>query len=154
VDIFDGHSGILLRRWGADLFAMPHGLTIDDHDNVWLTDVALQQVYKFSPDGQMLLTLGERGVAGADARHFNALLLLPNRRRKVPHKNAPTKRWLQLEGHSHRWIWRTNSCSRFQAISRDLLTRVDVLGHPRTSLDGGPWAIQAVPPILIRIKLK
>jgi peptidylamidoglycolate lyase len=71
VDIFDGHSGILLRRWGADLFAMPHGLTIDDHDNVWLTDVALQQVYKFSPDGRLLLTLGERGVAGADARHFN-----------------------------------------------------------------------------------
>lgn len=60
VDIFDGHSGILLRRWGADLFAMPHGLTVDDHDNVWLTDVALQQVYKFSPDGRLLLTLGER----------------------------------------------------------------------------------------------
>jgi peptidylamidoglycolate lyase len=71
VDIFDGHSGKLLRRWGTDLFAMPHGLTIDDHDNVWLTDVALQQVYKFSPDGRLLLTLGERGVAGADARHFN-----------------------------------------------------------------------------------
>jgi peptidylamidoglycolate lyase len=50
---------------------MPHGLTIDDHDNVWLTDVALQQVYEFSPDGRLLLTLGERGVAGADARHFN-----------------------------------------------------------------------------------
>jgi DNA-binding beta-propeller fold protein YncE len=59
------------RRWGADLFAMPHGLTIDDHDNVWVTDVALQQVYKFSADGRLLLTLGERGVAGADARHFN-----------------------------------------------------------------------------------
>jgi peptidylamidoglycolate lyase len=71
VDIFDGNSGILLRRWGAGLFAMPHGLTIDDHDNVWLTDVALQQVYKYSPDGRLLLTLGERGVAGADARHFN-----------------------------------------------------------------------------------
>lgn len=71
VDIFDGHSGLLLRRWGAGLFAMPHGLTIDNQDNVWLTDVALQQVYKFSADGRLLLTLGERGVAGADARHFN-----------------------------------------------------------------------------------
>jgi hypothetical protein len=28
VDIFDGHSGILLRRWGADLFAMPHGFSM------------------------------------------------------------------------------------------------------------------------------
>ena len=39
-------------------------LTIDYRDNVWLTDVALQQVYEFSPSGQLLLTLGERGVAG------------------------------------------------------------------------------------------
>lgn len=71
IDVFDGRSGALLTRWGAKLFAMPHGLTIDDHDNVWLTDVALQQVYKYSHDGQLLLTLGERGVAGNDAGHFN-----------------------------------------------------------------------------------
>jgi peptidylamidoglycolate lyase len=71
VDVFDGHSGALLNRWGSNLFAMPHGLAIDGHDNVWLTDVALQQVYKFSPEGQLLLTLGERGVAGDDERHFN-----------------------------------------------------------------------------------
>ena len=71
VDVFDGHSGALLNRRGSNLFAMPHGLTIDDHDNVWLTDVALQQIYKFSPDGHLLLTLGERGVAGNDTAHFN-----------------------------------------------------------------------------------
>ena len=39
------------------LFAMPHSIAIDDHDNVWLTDVAFQQVYKFSADGRLLLTL-------------------------------------------------------------------------------------------------
>jgi peptidylamidoglycolate lyase len=50
---------------------MPHGLTIDGHDNVWLTDVALQQVYKFSHKGELLLTLGERGVAGDNEGHFN-----------------------------------------------------------------------------------
>jgi peptidylamidoglycolate lyase len=50
---------------------MPHGLTIDAHDNVWLTDVALQQVYKFSPEGELLLTLGERGEVGNDERHFD-----------------------------------------------------------------------------------
>jgi peptidylamidoglycolate lyase len=71
VDVFDGKSGALLKRWGANRFAMPHGLSIDGHDNVWLTDVALQQVYKFSPEGELLLTLGERGVAGDDAGHFN-----------------------------------------------------------------------------------
>lgn len=69
--VFDGQSGSVLAHWGKDRFAMPHGLTIDNHDNVWLTDVALQQVYKFSNDGQLLLTLGERGIAGNDAGHFN-----------------------------------------------------------------------------------
>ncbi|MGH8281621.1 MAG: peptidyl-alpha-hydroxyglycine alpha-amidating lyase family protein, partial [Gammaproteobacteria bacterium] len=71
VTVFDGHSGSVLARWGAGQFAMPHGLTIDGHDNVWLTDVALQQVYKFSHDGRLLLTLGQRGIAGNDAGPFN-----------------------------------------------------------------------------------
>lgn len=68
---FDGRTGKVVRRWGAGQFAMPHGLTIDDHDNVWLTDVSLQQVFKFSPQGKLLLTVGERGVAGNDGSHFN-----------------------------------------------------------------------------------
>lgn len=71
VTIFDGHTGRMLAEWGANQFAMPHGLTVDRNDNVWLTDVALQQVYKFSHDGRLLMTLGERGVAGNDAAHFN-----------------------------------------------------------------------------------
>jgi peptidylamidoglycolate lyase len=50
---------------------MPHGLTVDGRDHVWLTDVALHQVFKFSPDGQVVLTVGERGVPGSDGRHFN-----------------------------------------------------------------------------------
>src|ERR1017187_6909407 len=33
VAVFDGHGGALLARWGSNLFAMPHGLTVDDHDN-------------------------------------------------------------------------------------------------------------------------
>lgn len=71
VAVFDGASGKFLREWGANQFAMPHGLTVDGKDNIWVTDVALQQVFKFSPDGKLLMTLGERGVAGADAHHFN-----------------------------------------------------------------------------------
>ena len=68
---FDGSSGKVLNMWGAGSFAMPHGLTVDDQDNVWLTDVALHQVFKFSPVGKLLLTIGEPGVAGNDKRHFN-----------------------------------------------------------------------------------
>jgi peptidylamidoglycolate lyase len=69
---FDGATGALKQQWGAGQFAMPHGLTIDRDDNVWVTDVALHQVYKFSHDGaRLLLVKGERGVAGADSAHFN-----------------------------------------------------------------------------------
>lgn len=71
VAIFDGRSGALVSQWGANRFAMPHGLTVDRQDNVFLTDVALHQVYKFSRDGKLLLTLGERAVPGNDAAHFN-----------------------------------------------------------------------------------
>ena len=71
VTVFDGRTGKILSEWGAKTFAMPHGLTVDAHDNVWLTDVALQQVYEYSHDGHLLMTLGVRGVAGNDSDHFN-----------------------------------------------------------------------------------
>ena len=71
IEVFDGRSGRLLREWGANQFAMPHGISIDRSGNIWLTDVALNQVFKFSPAGKLLLTLGERGVAGADGTHFD-----------------------------------------------------------------------------------
>ncbi len=69
--VFDGASGRLVRSWGANRFLMPHGLTVDHQDNVWVTDVLLQQVMKFSPTGELLLTLGEARVPGNDQRHFN-----------------------------------------------------------------------------------
>lgn len=71
VAILDGQTGKLLESWGAGQFIMPHGLSLDREDNVWLTDVGLHQVFKFSPDGHLLLTLGERGKPGADQAHFN-----------------------------------------------------------------------------------
>ncbi len=43
---------------------MPHGLTVDSLDNVWLTDVALQQVYEFDlPHGIALDGAGRVYVA-------------------------------------------------------------------------------------------
>ena len=71
ISCFDGKTGRQIASWGEGMFIMPHGLTIDHEDNVWLTDVGRHQVFKFSPDGQLLLTLGERAVPGTDASHFN-----------------------------------------------------------------------------------
>jgi peptidylamidoglycolate lyase len=69
--LLDGRSGQLLASWGKELFIMPHGLTVGHDDNVWLTDVGRHQVFKFTHDGKLLLTLGERGKPGADQNHFN-----------------------------------------------------------------------------------
>ena len=69
--VVDHNTGEVLDQWGAGTFVMPHGLTIDDQDNIWLTDVGSHQVFKFDSAGNPLLTLGERGVPGEDATHFN-----------------------------------------------------------------------------------
>ena len=69
--LFDAASGRQVGAWGAGRFAMPHGLAVDQEDNVWVTDVALHQVFKFTRDGVPLLALGERGVPGDDSLHFN-----------------------------------------------------------------------------------
>lgn len=71
VAVFDGTSGKLLREWGAGQFVMPHGLTIDHQDNVWLTDVGTHQLFKYSAAGKLILTLGEARVPGVGASHFN-----------------------------------------------------------------------------------
>jgi peptidylamidoglycolate lyase len=71
VSVIDGGSGRLLNSWGANMFIMPHGLTVDHEGNLWLTDVGLHQVFKFTPEGRLLLTLGERGKRGNDHAHFN-----------------------------------------------------------------------------------
>jgi peptidylamidoglycolate lyase len=71
IEVFEATSGRHLRSWGANLFLMPHGLTVDHQDNVWVTDVLLHQIFKFSPDGELLLALGQARVPGADRTHFN-----------------------------------------------------------------------------------
>lgn len=71
VAVLDGESGELISQWGADTFVIPHSLTVDQDDNLWLTDVGLHQVFKFDRAGNLLLVLGEPGVPGDDETHFN-----------------------------------------------------------------------------------
>jgi DNA-binding beta-propeller fold protein YncE len=67
----DAGTGKLIHSWGAGMFLVPHGITIDAQNNVFLTDVSLQQVFKFSHDGKMIFALGEPRVGAWDATHFN-----------------------------------------------------------------------------------
>jgi sugar lactone lactonase YvrE len=69
-------SGKLLTSFGAGMFAFPHGITVDKDGNVWVTDGQGMdgkghQVFKFSPKGKVLLTLGKAGVAGDGEDTFN-----------------------------------------------------------------------------------
>lgn len=63
-------DGTLLAQWGAGLFIMPHGISIDPDGKVWITDVAHEQVFRFSPEGKQELVIGTRGVTAQDSAHF------------------------------------------------------------------------------------
>ncbi|MGB2242837.1 MAG: peptidyl-alpha-hydroxyglycine alpha-amidating lyase family protein [Flavobacteriaceae bacterium] len=67
----DQQTGTIIHEWGSDTFVMPHGLEVDHQDHIWVTDVALHQVFKFNAEGELLLKLGEERVAGDDSAHFN-----------------------------------------------------------------------------------
>jgi hypothetical protein len=62
-------SGKLLRHFGGGMFVFPHGIGLDKDGNVYVTDGQARDgrgmvVYKFSPEGKLLMTLGKPGVAG------------------------------------------------------------------------------------------
>jgi sugar lactone lactonase YvrE len=62
-------DGRILKMWGEKQFAWPHGIRIDRFGNLWITDGQArngigQQVFKYSADGTLLMTLGTKGVRG------------------------------------------------------------------------------------------
>jgi peptidylamidoglycolate lyase len=71
VAFIDPKDGTLLSSGGAGFFIQPHGMHGDGKGNIWLTDIKRQQVFKFSAEGELLMTLGEEGVKGNDASHFD-----------------------------------------------------------------------------------
>ena len=64
----------------------PHGIHVDRGGNVWVTDGLGRgnkghQVFKFSPDGKLLLTLGKPNKPGSGPDEFNApsaVVVAPN----------------------------------------------------------------------------
>lgn len=68
---FEGKSGKLRTKWGANTFLLPHGLFVDHRDHVWLTDVGRHQIFEYDRDGTLLRAWGVSGVGGNDQGHFN-----------------------------------------------------------------------------------
>jgi len=67
----DNQTGKIINSWGANYFIMPHGLTVDKQNNIWLTDVGLHQIFKFSHEGKLLMKLGVAKTPANDSTHFN-----------------------------------------------------------------------------------
>ena len=69
-------SGKLLKSFGSGMLISPHGLHVDKDGNVWVTDNGDvggkgQQVFKFSREGKLLMTLGKAGTKGTDSETFD-----------------------------------------------------------------------------------
>jgi DNA-binding beta-propeller fold protein YncE len=69
-------KGAYVRSFGDRLFTRAHGIRLDRDGNIWATDVGAHTVMKFSPQGELLLTLGTKGEAGewneaTGSHHFN-----------------------------------------------------------------------------------
>jgi DNA-binding beta-propeller fold protein YncE len=54
--VVDG-DGRVVRSWGKGMYTMPHAIRVDPQGNVWTTDAASSMVYKFAPDGKVLLSI-------------------------------------------------------------------------------------------------
>ena len=69
-------TGKLLRSWGEGMFIFPHGATVDRDGNLWVTDARGEngkghQVFKFDPNGKVLMALGKAGVSGSGPDLFD-----------------------------------------------------------------------------------
>jgi DNA-binding beta-propeller fold protein YncE len=77
-------DGKPVKTWGdAGLFNLAHSVHFAPDGSLWATDPQDHVVHKFSADGQRLLTLGKKGVAGDDTSRDafnepNALGFAPN----------------------------------------------------------------------------
>jgi sugar lactone lactonase YvrE len=79
-------SGNLVKSFGAGMIVRPHGLFVDQENNIWVTDGDAEngkgdQVFEFDQGGKVLRTLGKAGIAGDGENTFNKpsdVLVAPN----------------------------------------------------------------------------
>ena len=64
-------EGEYLHSWGEGAYVRPHMVKCDGNDNVWLIDDNGHVLYLYSPEGELLTSLGTKGVPGEDGSHFD-----------------------------------------------------------------------------------
>ncbi len=81
-------DGSFVGSWGEDLFTpRTHGVTIGPNDEVYCVDEGNHVIYKFTQDGDLLMAIGNNGVA-ADTGYDGSSL--PTIARGGPPFNRPT----------------------------------------------------------------
>jgi len=68
--VWDTLANRSVTTFGRGLFNLPHGLTVDRDNNIWLTDVDSQLAYKLDPSGKLHLTVGMSNERGHDRKHL------------------------------------------------------------------------------------
>lgn len=71
--VFDP-DGDFITSWGKEIFQKVggiHGIKINREDEVFITDIEDHLVHQFTTDGELVMTLGERGQVGAPDMPFN-----------------------------------------------------------------------------------
>jgi DNA-binding beta-propeller fold protein YncE len=68
-------DGTFVRSMGEGLYIRPHGFRLDPQGNLWTTDVNGHTVIKMNRQGEVLLTMGVKGQAGAWNEAANSRLL-------------------------------------------------------------------------------
>jgi DNA-binding beta-propeller fold protein YncE len=82
-------DGKFVGSWGEGQFTMrTHGITIAPDDSVWCVDDAGHSVRKFTPDGKLLLTLGDNAGKPSDSGYDGSALTTITR--GAPPFNRPT----------------------------------------------------------------
>jgi len=91
-------AGKLVNSWGSGLFNFPHAFLLDKEGNVWISDAQIgggkgNQVFKFTKDGKLLMTLGKAGEKGDGPDVFDqptSIAIAPNGDVFVAEGHSPT----------------------------------------------------------------
>jgi DNA-binding beta-propeller fold protein YncE len=93
-------DGSFVTAWGGQHFTNPHGLTVGPDDCVWTVDNGDHSVRKFSPRGELLLTLGTPGTP-SDTGHTRGGGFVVHDVEKVTHPGGPFNGCTNLAINSH-----------------------------------------------------
>jgi len=94
VIVFDS-AGRFLHSWGEGLFVRPHGIHIGPDDSIYLTDDLDHTVRQFTPEGELLMSLGVSGQPSGTGVVENDYRTI---RRAGPPFNQPTNLALAADG--------------------------------------------------------